>query len=112
MIEKKPRVSPDEYIASIVDAPQEEFESIVGSTANQGDIQYLTVLLSSVYAQLRQNKDDVIQLVYEGVLTKDDAEAQRILEGLYAEMFKVEHKITYLKKRNAEIAGLPVKSAD
>ena len=89
-------------IGQIVDLPLEDFEKeLVRQKVNIGTINNLILNLEGVYFELRSRKDAIIRANFEGTIER--AKAQDAVNGLYAEMIKVEQKITYLKQRSKEL---------
>ena len=94
-------------IGEIIDMPLEDFEDeLVKQKVNVGTMNNLILNLESVYYELRMRKDGVIKLVTDGKKLKDDLEITSALNGLYAEMTKVEQKIVYLKERTKELMNV------
>lgn len=99
---EKPQVS---MIGKIVDLPLEDFEKeLVQQKVNIGTINNLILNLEAVYYDMRTRKDAVIKASFEGTI--DKTEARNAVNGLYAEMIKVEQKITYLKQRSKELINV------
>lgn len=89
-------------IGKIVDLSLEDFEKeLVRQKVNIGTINNLILNLEAVYFELRSRKDAILRANFNGTLQR--AEAERVVSGLYAEMIKVEQKITYLKQRSKEL---------
>lgn len=85
-------------IGAIIDLPLADFEKeIVEQKVNIGTINNLILNLESMYFELRTRKDAILKMNFESKLEKE--EARKVLNGLYAEMIKIEQKITYLKQR-------------
>ena len=94
-------------IGKIVDLPLKDFEKeLIEQKVNIGTINNLILNLEGVYYELRTRKDSVLNLVFKGGKSKDDPEIKKSLDGLYAEMIKVEQKITYLKQRSKELINV------
>lgn len=92
-------------IGQIVDLSLEDFEKeLIRQKVNIGTINNLILNLEGVYFELRMRKDSILKMNFEGKLEKD--KAQEVLNGLYAEMIKVEQKITYLKQRSKELVNV------
>lgn len=92
-------------LGRIVDMSLEDFEKeLVKQKVNIGVINNLIMLLSATYHDLVQRKDGVLDLVFKGVKKKE--EVQPIVEGLYAEMTKLEQKITLLKEKSKKLMDL------
>ena len=91
-------------IGKIIDLSLEDFErELKEQKVSIGIINNLILNLSSTYGMLRASKEEVLKSVFSGVRKKDDPEVKKALEGLYAEMIKIEQKITYLKQRSGEL---------
>lgn len=94
-------------IGIIIDMPLEEFkEQLVIQKVNIGIMNNLILNLEGVYNELRTRKEAVLNLVFEGKNSKDDPVIKKSLDGLYAEMTKVEQKIVYLKDRVKELVDV------
>lgn len=91
-------------LAQVVDLDQNTFEDMT-KVLNAGDVANMTTVLELTYHQLAQRKDGVIDLVTTGKRKKDDPEVKSALEGLYAEMTKIELKVTHLKTRSKELTA-------
>lgn len=92
-------------LGRIVDMSLEDFEKeLVKQKVNIGVINNLIMLLSATYHDLVQRKDGVLDLVFKGEKKKE--EVQPIVEGLYAEMTKLEQKITLLKEKSKKLLDL------
>lgn len=99
---KQPQKS---MIGKIVDLSLEDFEKeLIEQKVNIGTINNLILNLEAVYHDMRTRKDIIIQSSFEGRIDKDTA--QKSVNGLYAEMIKVEQKITYLKQRSKELINV------
>lgn len=91
-------------VGRLVDMSLEDFEKeLVRQKVNIGIINNLILTLEGVYFELRVRKDAVLSLMFkeEG---SQNPEVKKSLDGLYAEMIKVEQKIVYLKQRSKELA--------
>lgn len=96
---KKKEVS---TLGQIVDMPFEQFkEEVVKQKVSIGIINNLILMLSSAYHELKNRKEAVLDLVFTNKKTKE--EVKPALDGLYAEMTKLEQKITYLKERSKDL---------
>ena len=94
-------------IGRIIDMPMEEFkEELVRQKVNIGVMNNLILNLEGSYAELKSRKDSVLDLVFKGMKSKDDPEITKSLEGLYAEMTKIEQKVVYLKQRVKELVDV------
>lgn len=104
---KVQRVQTQSMLGAIIDMPQEQFEEeLIKQKTNIGTVNNLILTLESVYGDFRQRKDSVLDLVFKGVKDKDDPEVKKALDGLYAEMTKLELKITHLKNRQKDLIDL------
>lgn len=89
-------------LGQIVDMPFEQFkEEVVKQKINIGVTNNLILMLSSAYYELKNRKEAVLDLVFTNKKTKE--EVKPVLDGLYAEMTKLEQKITYLKERSKDL---------
>lgn len=89
-------------LGQIVDMPFEQFkEEVVKQKVSIGVINNLILMLSSAYHELKNRKEAVLDLVFTNKKTKE--EVKPALDGLYAEMTKLEQKITYLKERSKDL---------
>ena len=94
-------------IGKIVDLSLADFErELIEQKVNIGTINNLILNLEAIYHELSGRKEAVLDLVFKKVKSKDDPEIKKALDGLYAEMIKVEQKITYLKQRSAELINV------
>lgn len=98
-------VQPPSMLGCIIDLPFEDFKiKLEEQKVNIGVNNNLILLLSATYNDLRQRKEAVLDLVFTGNKSKE--EVKFALEGLYAEMTKLEQKITYLKERSKKLLDL------
>lgn len=93
----------EKALGEVIDLDQTEFEKMV-STYNQGNLNNLILVLENTYNLLRSQKDAIIHLVTSGKRKKDDPQVTTALNGLYAEMTKIELKVTHLKTRVADLS--------
>lgn len=101
------KVKTQSMLGAIIDMPQEQFEEeLVKQKTNIGTVNNLILTLTSVYNDFKQRKDAVLELVFNGTRDKEDPEIKKSLEGLYAEMTKLELKITHLKERQKALIDL------
>lgn len=92
-------------IGKIIDLPLKEFEKeLVKQKVNIGTINNLILNLEGAYFELRTRKDAIIKARFNKSIS--EADSQSALNGLYAEMIKVEQKITYLKQRSKELINV------
>ena len=101
-VDKQPQPT---MIGTIVDLPLADFEKeLVRQKVNIGTINNLILNLEGAYNELRMRKDAIINMKFRGTLV--ESHANSMLKGLYAEMIKVEQKITYLKQRSKELVDV------
>ena len=102
---KKPQQQNNSMIGRIIDLSLEDFEKeLIKQKVNIGTINNLILNLEGAYFELRTRKDAMLKANFEGTVDADKAESAVI--GLYAEMIKVEQKITYLKQRSKELVNV------
>ena len=95
----------ESMIGSIIDLSLKDFENeLMRQKVNIGTINNLILNLEGAYYELRTRKDAILKANFEGTISKE--EAQKAITGLYAEMIKVEQKITYLKQRSKELINV------
>ena len=96
-------------IGKIVDLSLEDFEKeLIEQKVNIGTINNLILHLESIYFDFRTRKDAILKMKFEQKI--EEAEAQNAINGLYAEMIKIEQKITYLKQRSKELVNVDTKT--
>ena len=89
-------------LGRVIDLPFEDFKKeLEVQKVNIGVNNNLILLLTSTYNDLRNRKEAVLDLVFTGKKSKDEVKPS--LEGLYAEMTKLEQKIIYLKERSKKL---------
>lgn len=94
-------------VGKIIDLPLADFEKeLVDQKVNVGTMNNIILNLSGAYHELNARKEAVLKLVFSGAKKKDDPDIQKSLNGLYAEMTKVEQKITYLRQRVKELVDV------
>lgn len=99
---RKSRKKEVSTLGQIVDMPFEQFkEEVVKQKVSIGVINNLILMLSSAYHELKNRKEAVLDLVFTNKKTKE--EVKPALDGLYAEMTKLEQKIIYLKERSKDL---------
>lgn len=99
---KKKEVS---ELGKMIDMPLDNFKaSLTMQKVPIGVINQYILLFEATYAELRGRKDAVLDLVFKGEKTKD--EVKPVVDGLYAEMTKLEQKIVYMKERVKELLNL------
>lgn len=96
-------------IGAIIDMPLDEFkEELVKQKTNIGTMNNLIMYFNSIYADLKTRKDGIINLVVKEGRSKEDPEIKTALNGLYAEMVKIEEKLLYLNEKVKELIDLGV----
>ena len=106
MSKKKQQKEEKSMIGRIVDMPMEDFKSeLVRQKVNVGTMNNLILNLEAIYFDLRHRKDSILSSIFEGRLEKD-ADTEKAINGLYAEMTKLEQKITYLKAKVKELSDV------
>lgn len=96
-------------VGVLIDMPIEDFKSqVIEQKINVGTLSSLIVYFESLYAELKGRKDAVMNLVFEKGRSKDDPEIKNTLNGIYAEMLKIEEKVVYMKSRVKELIDVGV----
>lgn len=96
-------------IGAIIDMPLEEFkEELVKQKTNVGTMRNLIMYFNSIYADLKTRKDGIMNLVIKEGHSKDEPGIKDALNGLYAEMVKIEEKTVYLNQRVKELIDVGV----
>ena len=92
-------------IGQIVDQPMEDFKkSLEEQHTNVGTMNNLIHYLNGAYADLRQRKDTIMKsLDSEDITHKDRKEIEKTVRGIYAELIKIEEKVTYLQDKVKEL---------
>ena len=92
-------------IGQIVDQPMEDFKkSLEEQHTNVGTMNNLIHYLNGAYADLRQRKDTIMKsLESEDITPKDRKEIEKTVRGIYAELIKIEEKVTYLQDKVKEL---------
>lgn len=93
----------DVGLGVLIDQDQTTFEEETTKDLFLGDVNNLILVLENTYHLLRTQKDGVIDLVSKGQRKRDDPEVLSTLNGLYAEMTKIELKVTYLKTKRDDL---------
>lgn len=102
---RKPEVQQQSMLGMIIDMSMQEFEDeLIKQKVNIGTMNNLILNLESAYNELRIRKDAILDASLRGTVEK--AKAQDTINGIYAEMIKIEEKITYLKKRFKELVDV------
>ena len=102
---KQKKVVEQTMIGKIIDLPMEEFkEELVKQRVNIGTMKNLILNLESIYFELRNRKEAIIKAYLENRLSS--SEAEDAVNGIYAEMIKIEEKITFLKIKVTELVNV------
>lgn len=102
---RKSQVKAVSMIGAIVDMSLEDFEKgLIKQKVNIGTINNLILNLEGAYNELRVRKDAILKSSFEGTIER--VQAEKTVSGLYAEMIKLEQKITYLKQRSKELINV------
>ena len=92
-------------IGKIIDMSLRDFESeLKRQKVNIGTMNNLILNLESAYFELKTRKDAVLTAKFNGTI--DSKESEKAMRGLYAEMIKIEQKVTYLKQRVKELVDV------
>ena len=92
-------------IGDIIDMPMEVFkQSLIDQQVNVGIMMNLIHLLTAVFIDLKARKDTFVNRVVNKENTREEVSSP--LDGLYAEMIKVEEKLVYLKERVKELSDV------
>lgn len=81
----------------LIDCPMEDFEEAV-SSYNVGVINNLVLTLTGVYQELSGRQEAIMASPH---LSLEDKE--KSVKGLFAEMVKIEQKVTYLRNRSKDL---------
>lgn len=101
---KKQVKSEQSMVGKIIDLPLEDFKREVEEQhLNVGMTHNVRLSLVGIYNDLCVHKDKVIELVTTKQRKNDDPEVVKVLNGLYAEMLKVEEKVTFLTEREERL---------
>ena len=100
---KKAEKPEQSMVGKIVDLPIEDFKKEVEKQLNVGMTHNVRLSLIGIYNDLCVRKDKVIELVTSGHRKNNDPEVVSVLNGLYAEMLKVEEKVTFLTEREERL---------
>lgn len=102
---RKQKKAEPSMIGKIIDLSLEDFEKeLVRQKVNIGTMNNLILNLEGAYFELRTRKDNILRANFEGTIEKE--KAQEAINGLYAEMIKIEQKVTYLKQRVKELVDV------
>lgn len=101
----KPEVKQKSMLGKIIDLSMADFEKeLVEQKVNIGTMNNLILNLESAYNELRMRKDALIEAGLRGSVEKSQVE--NTINGIYAEMIKIEEKITYLKNKVKELVDV------
>lgn len=101
---KKKFVPPQSNIGRLIDLPLEDFKNeVVNQKVPIGVLNNVKINFLGSFTELRLRKDDIIQRISKGELSKDDPVVRKTLNGIYAEMTKIEQKSLYLTERVKEL---------
>ena len=106
MRKKRKKVVAEEQslIGRIIDLPLEEFKKeIVEQKVPIGVINNIKLNFVGAYEEFRIRKDGIVSQILEGKLDKEDPLVKKTLDGIYAEMTKIEQKALYLTERIKEL---------
>lgn len=99
---KKKQEPQQSMIGKIIDLSLEDFEKeLKEQKVNIGTMNNLILNLEGAYNELRVRKDAIIRASLQGTIDRDTTNSS--INGIYAEMIKIEQKITYLKQRVKEL---------
>lgn len=87
----------DITFSEIVDMPQDDFVEFV-SPLNVTEVNAFILLMSQAYTQLCGAKDKILQR--DNI---SDDKKEETVKQIYAELLKIEAKVTHLKKRFKEL---------
>lgn len=91
-------------VGKIIDLPLDDFKrEVEEQKLNVGMTHNVRISLTGIYNDLCVRKDKVIELVTTKQRKSDDPEVVKVLNGLYAEMLKVEEKVTFLVEREERL---------
>lgn len=94
-------------LGAIIDLPYEEFKvKLEEQKVNIGIMNNIILSMESAYYELKLRKERILVLIFKGIRDREDPEVKKALEGLYAEMTKIELKVTYLKQRVGELLNV------
>lgn len=94
-------------LGKIIDLPLEDFKKEVCEQKIPIGVVHNTKLnLIGAFNELKVRKDGILDSIAKKTLNKDDPKVRKTLDGLYAEMVKIEQKTLYLTEREKELADL------
>ena len=107
LFKRKPKESLSS-IGRIIDQPMKDFKkTLEKEKTNIGTMNNLIHYLNGAYADLRQRKDTIMKsLESEDITHKDRKEIEKTVRGIYAELIKIEEKVTYLQDKVKELINV------
>lgn len=88
----------------LIDMGMSEFESYC-SAMTLGYLKSLTNLMTAIYYQCANCKDEILNRIEKGKLSNDE-KTQNTLKGLYSKMMLIEGKISMLKTKTIDKMGV------
>ena len=99
---KRHKVKPTEeksLLGRIIDLPLEDFkEELVNQKVSLGVMCNVRLSLTSAYQELVLRKEAIMKNIASNAFSQDDPKVKSTLEGIYAELTKIEGKVTYLSE--------------
>lgn len=99
---KRQKVKPTEeksLLGRIIDLPLEDFkEELVKQKVSLGVMCNVRLSLTSAYQELVLRKEAIMKNIALNEFSQDDPKVKSALEGIYAELTKIEGKVTYLNE--------------
>lgn len=95
-------------MGKIIDMSLEDFEKeLIEQQVNIGTVNNMILLLESAYHELAGRKETILKLKFsKEEKSISDEEADKAIQGLYAELIKIEQKVTYLKQRSKDLVNV------
>lgn len=95
-------------LGKIIDMSLEDFEKeLIEQQVNIGTVNNMILLLESAYHELTGRKEAILKLKFsKEEKSISDEEADKVIQGLYAELIKIEQKVTYLKQRSKDLVNV------
>lgn len=94
-------------LGQVIDMPFKEFKKQIRRQGiNVGTMNNLIMSLTTLYNDLYSRKEAIMTQIKEGRMSKDDKKVIDALNGLYAEMTKIEQKVVWLRKKVAELSNV------
>lgn len=92
-------------LGQIVDLPIEDFkEAVEEQGMNVGTSNNLILCLESTYNELNRRKESLLFIVFQKKSKKEDTTKEvSAIQGVYAELVKIEEKVTFLKNRVSKL---------